>query len=225
MTIDHISIINELELTNKITYEQRLFLLQRQEYFGQRLSFLIDNKRDDLNSLDIDSFLETLQNIENGLENLAESQRMLFSYSEVSEDNIEVEVTIRVRCKECKGIFEEEINDFSFQYDNNIQNNLDNLNTEGKMFGNRYDKVFLCNDCILEKAEPIVDIYMEQQKDVCFQNVLTEFLQDWKEIEAERQSEEQLEKQIIEENKKNQVLIDRRNFIKPIVSNNLLNFS
>lgn len=216
MSFNPLEQINNLRMNGDISETEFNYLRIRIGIIEEKFDDIVAEKRDDFESLDFDKQLEDLQT----LENLSENESFLVDCQEVEENEVDYELTTSVTCNICNEEFKEIVYGFSLKYGNNdIESALDSFNNLGRVLGSSYEKRFTCFDCLSKKLEPVINKFLDEGKNVIFQEVIKPYLDECFSIQ------EKNEKERIEEERKSLITIDRKNFIKQVRSNLVLNFS
>lgn len=231
MSFNLLQEINKSRMSGSISEIEFNYLKLRLGAIGQKFDEIVEEKRDEFENKDLDEQIEELQSFDD----LTSDQLRSLDYEDVEENDLKCILQMKVTCDICNEDFEEESNDFSLQYSNELRNELRNFNDQGRMIGSRHNKVFKCFDCISDKITPFIDLFLEAGKPVILEQIVKLYLDECfsiqqkneenERLEAQKLEAERLQKELEEKEKQSIVTIDRKNFIQQVRSNLTLNFS
>lgn len=224
-----INIILDRVKNDLISQNEKAFLLTNLDTITDKFSDKVAEYRDELDEKNHEELIEAITELD-----LDQEEIDLVNFGEVEEKHVFCELKMTVKCRQCKEEFEETYNDYSLQFPDDLSGEISNLNSEGMIQGN---EKFYCNDCIAEILAPFVDRLVCGAEEDFLDTILQEFLdnnfqaqqQEKTKTEAEEKAVEfemELAAKIQEEEKNNNIQIDKRVFARTFATNtNLINLS
>ena len=214
---------------NLITQAQKNFLLTNLDTITDKFSDKLAEYTDELDDKNHEELVEAITELD-----LSQDEMDLVNFGEVKEKHVSCELKMSVKCRKCKEEFEEIYNDYSLQYPDDLSSELRNLNSEGMMQGGEN---FYCHNCIAKILDPFIDKLLNNVQENFLDTILQKFLDDnfqaqeneriQREVEEKAiQLEMELTAKIQEEEKNNNIQIDKRVFARTFATNtNLINLS